>query len=201
MFADLGVDPPAASPWRYLLQGPQDFGDFSIRLQNGSRVDSDIFYQGGTDGGCFVGCLANRSDGGVFWTIVFDRPVNSFGLSIDAPVTENSFFAVYDDDQTLDFFTAADPLAFVTRNDWGGSPLPGWDLLPVPELPFIGWESATQPFTKVTFRLNGPPIQAQLDNLIYSAPVVPIPPAAWLFASALGLFGYLGKRKAAGQRY
>jgi len=141
LFADLGVEPPAASPWQYLLQGPQDFGDFSIRLQNGSGFDSEMFYQGGTDGGCFVGCLANRTDSGIFWTIVFDEPVNSFGLSIDAPVTENSFFAVYVDDQTLDFFTTADRLAFVTRNDWGGYPLPGWELFPVPELPFIGWKS------------------------------------------------------------
>ena len=29
---------------------------------------------------------------------------------------------------------------------------------------------------------------------------VPIPAAAWLFASALGVFGYLGKRKASAQR-
>lgn len=43
---------------------------------------------------------------------------------------------------------------------------------------------------------------AGIDNIVYTEAsttttnVVPIPAAAWLFASALGLFGYLGKRKA-----
>jgi hypothetical protein len=38
-------------------------------------------------------------------------------------------------------------------------------------------------------------IRIYYDGIGSPSPV-PIPPAAWLFASALGIFGYLGKRKA-----
>ncbi|MGB5201057.1 MAG: VPLPA-CTERM sorting domain-containing protein [Sedimenticolaceae bacterium] len=34
------------------------------------------------------------------------------------------------------------------------------------------------------------------SSIAYETSPVPIPAAVWLFASALGVFGYLGKRKA-----
>lgn len=52
-----------------------------------------------------------------------------------------------------------------------------------------------------TLEVNLNNVSGAIDNIVVSLPpevpqnFVPIPAAAWLFASALGLFGYLGKRK------
>lgn len=59
---------------------------------------------------------------------------------------------------------------------------------------FYGFENVT--FDELSIFITAPNTNFTLDNLQFTnASVVPLPAAAWLFVSALGVFGYLGKRK------
>ncbi len=92
---------------------------------------------------------------------------------------------------------------------WGVGDFNGIDTGLVGEVSFEVLAGATSSFVTLgpTAGIAGSWVSA-VDSVTIIDPVynsvevsaVPLPAAAWLFASALGVFGYLGKRKAAASR-
>jgi hypothetical protein len=104
-------------------------------------------------------------------------------LEFSVPIVGTiSFWADYADSGTIDFQVVAlsltaDPVQICSENDDGATK-------------FIECSIAT-PTTTLRFRDNtGNPVQ--IDNLTVNT--VPIPPAAWLFGSALGLLGWMRRK-------
>jgi hypothetical protein len=148
---------------------------FSTSLANGGLFAID---RGGSTANAFFtdGFLDGLLDLNMVLTVDFTAPVEAFGFDTNINMGTSFDIAI--------IFAA------------GGGYAQTFAVAQSGPLEFFGFESDLADIESVTIAGNGlGPFAFALDDFAFTA-VVPIPAAVWLFGSALGLLGWMRRKKA-----